>query len=162
MKTRGVAAAALFFLSTGFLAAQSGTSGATPAVDKLGPYTLGTTYNALKELTGFRDDPGRSKPEEDVRAAKVIGKNLFNTPTIQRFTFKHDRLIRVSIIFHPPAEWPEERVKRMVAEQWGEPGPKQKLGDSSQPIYFWKGSIGWLVILPADGGRWMASCYLAD
>lgn len=135
---------------------------ALPKVDKLGPYHIGDTYyDDLKNLAGFTDDPTRSYPEKDIKAAKIIARNLWNTPTLQRFTFSHNKLVRVSIIFHPPSEWTEERVKRVVAEQWGDPGPKQKQGDDT--VYLWQGAVGFIVILPADGGRWMASLvYLGE
>lgn len=148
---------AFVVLLAGGLAAQKGTA-TESAVAQLGPYKLGTTYNDLKGLAGFVDDPTRTNPAEDIKAAKIIARNLFNTPTIQRFFFRHDRLIRISIIFHPPEEWPEERVKRLVAEQWGQPDGRESFG--GHMFYQWKGSTGRIVILPSVGGRWMASCFL--
>lgn len=160
MKTRlMVVFIAFVVLLTGGLAAQKGTASES-AVDQLGPYRLGMTYNDLKGLTGFVEDPTRSRPAEDIKSAKIIARNLFNTPTIQRFTFRHDRLIRISIIFHPPDEWTEERVKRAVAEQWGQPDGRES--SKGQMVYQWTGSTGRILIVPADGGRWMATCFLKE
>ena len=80
---------------------------AVRAVDGIAGYLIMTTrYSDLSGLTGFRDDPDRSYPEREVKSAKIIDKRLWNTPTIQRFAFYKDQLVRVSILFHSPEQWP--------------------------------------------------------
>ncbi len=124
-------------------------------VEQIGPYKLGTSYEVMKNLAGFTLDKGRTHPEQGIVAAKIIDKRIANTRTIQRFTFRQGQLARVSIIFHPPQQWTEEAVRGWLLSQWGNPGPKEKVGD--QLIYVWKMRTTYAVILPADGGRWMAS-----
>jgi hypothetical protein len=121
----------------------------------IGQYVLGTEYDAMKGLAGFKLDEKRSEPDKGIVSAKIIDRSVSNTPTIQRFTFKNGILIRVSIIFHPPQTWTEEAVKNWLVRQWGDPGEKE-LADGEQH-YLWRAPKSLGVILPADGGRWMAS-----
>lgn len=126
-------------------------------VDKIGPYTLGSSFTEIKDLPGFIYDSGRSKPEKGIQSGKIIDKNVYGQATIQRFTFHKNKLVRVSIIMGDP-EFTEEQAKARVVEQWGDPGGKQAVG--SDMIYVWAGSTGTVMILRADGGRQMIT--LAD
>ena len=128
------------------------------ALWQLGPYTLGTSYEEMKGLAGFKLDEKRSKPEENLVSAKIIDSRILGAMTIQRFTFKSGKLIRVSIIFHPPDKYTEEVVKAWLVEQWGDPGPKEIIDKEERYLWSFPHTLG--VILPADGNRWMAS--LAD
>lgn len=123
-------------------------------VDEIGPYRLGSDYSVVKDLPGFKYDSGRSNPGKGIRAGKIIDKNVYDQPTIQRLIFHRDKLVRVSIIIGNP-DFTEEQAKNLVAKEWGDPGPKQKIGNDL--LYKWKGSIGMIVILAADGGRQMIS-----
>ncbi len=129
-------------------------------VEQIGPYKLGTSYEAMKNLAGFTLDKGRTDPERGIVSAKIIDKRIANTSTIQRFTFRQGRLMRVSIIFHPPQRWTEEAVKGWLLSQWGDPGPKEKVKD--ELLYIWKMKTTLGMVLPADGGRWMASITVND
>lgn len=126
-------------------------------VNLIGPYELGANYNELKDLPGFKFDTGRSKPDMGIKVGKIIDKNVFDQVTIQRLTFHRNKLVRVSIIIGDPS-FTEEQAKDIVMKQWGNPGPKQKVGNSS--MYVWTGALGTILILPADGGRQMIT--LAD
>lgn len=127
-------------------------------MEQLGPYKLGSTYEEMKSLTGFKLDEKRSKPEENLVSAKIVDPRILGTMTIQRFTFKSGKLVRVSIIFHPPEKYPEETVRAWLVGQWGAPGPKETFEKEQHYLWQFQHSLG--VILPADGNRWMAS--LAD
>ena len=117
----------------------------------LGPYRLGTSYDEMQGRTGFTADPARSRPSQGELSAKIIDKKIADTPTIQRFTFRQGKLVRVSILFGDTA-WDEDRVKTYVAGQHGDPGEKV------DGKYVWIGNDGNLVVvLFGDGGRWMAS-----
>ena len=124
-------------------------------MEKLGPYKLGTSYEEMKDLSGFKLDEKRSEPEKNLVSAKIIDKRILDTPTIQRFTFKTGRLIRVSIIFHPPERYPEEAVKQWLIAQWGDPGDREKIDNELHYVWHFQHSLG--VILPSDGNRWMVS-----
>jgi len=126
-------------------------------VNILGPYTLGASYTELRDLPGFKYDSGRSKPEKGIYVGKIIDRNVYDQATIQRLTFHRGKLVRVSIIIGA-TDVTEEQAKALVAKQWGDPGEKKMSGSSM--IYSWTGSIGTIMILPADGGRQMIS--LAD
>jgi hypothetical protein len=146
-----------FAISIGFLLC-AGVSGQVipepkQKVDSFGPYRLGMEYKELQTLKGFVDDASRSEPAKGIKAAKIIDL-LFDQPTIQRFFFQDDKLFRVSIIFGE-VEFGEEQAKSLVSKQWGDPGPKQKVGDDS--IYLWHGRVGMIMILPAQGGRQMVT-----
>ena len=125
------------------------------AMEQLGPYKLGSTYEEIKRLDGFKVDEKRSKPAENLVSAKIIDKRVLGTPTIQRFTFKNGRLLRVSIIFHPPEQYPEQTVKAWLVGQWGDPGPKQSVDKEMHYMWQFQNTLG--ALLPADGHRWMAS-----
>ena len=125
------------------------------AMDQLGPYKLGLTYDEMKILDGFKLDEKRSKPTENLVSAKIIDKRILGTPTIQRFTFKSGKLIRVSIIFHPPEQYPEETVKAWLIGQWGDPGSKETVDKEQHYMWQFHHTLG--ALLPADGDRWMAS-----
>ncbi len=144
---------ALFSLS---VTAQSSKTSVNK-VNLLGPYKLGSSYNEMKDLPGFKVDSSRSKPEKGIRAGKIIDKNVFDQATIQRLIFHKDKLVRISIIMGDPA-FTEEQAKDLVVRQWGDPGQKQIVGNNA--LYIWTGSVGTLMILTADGGRQMIS--LAD
>jgi len=118
----------------------------------IGPYHLGSSYTELKDLPGFKYDSGRSKPEKGINVGKIIDKNVYDRATIQRLTFHKNKLVRISIIIGDD-KFTEEQAKDLVAKQWGDPGAKQKAGDYL--MYTWTGSIGTILILPADGGRQM-------
>src|SRR2546421_8184630 len=107
-------------------------------VDSLGPYRLGTPYDELKVLAGFKLDEKRTDPKEDIVAGKIIDKRILGIPTIQRLICKHGKLYRISIIFGPPSpEWTEERVKGWLMQQgWPDPGAKSKLKDGE--TYVWE------------------------
>ena len=106
----------------------------------------------------IKHDEKRSKPEENLVSAKIIDARILGAMTIQRFTFKSGKLIRVSIIFHPPEKYLEETVRAWLVEQWGDPGPRETVEKEQRYLWQFQHSLG--VILPADGNRWMAS--LAD
>ncbi len=128
----------------------------------LGPYALGTPYESLKSLAGFKLDDKRTEPDKGIVAAKIIDRRVLSTPTIQRLIFKNGKLMRISIIFGQAAEWTEPRVKAWLVEQgWGDPGVKEKFSDGTES-YAWhfKNALG--MILPADGGRTMASIMTND
>ncbi len=123
-------------------------------VNIIGPYKLGSLFTELKDLPGFKYDTGRSNPGKGIQVGKIIDKNVYDQPTIQRLTFHKNKLVRISIIIGD-VQFTEEQTKALVAKQWGDPGAKQLIGDNL--IYLWTGSIGTLMILPADGGRQMVS-----
>ena len=151
------------FLPLAFIAGVALAANATKidkAVDTLGPYRLGTPYEELKSLAGFKLDEKRTKPTEDLVAGKIIDRRILEIPTIQRLIFKHGKLYRISVIFGP-TEWTEERVKTWVMGQgWGDPGPKAVVKDGAN--YVWEFQKNIAMILPADGGRWMASIMVND
>src|SRR5207302_10813892 len=128
----------------------------------LGPYKLGTPYDEMKSLAGFKLDEKRTDPKQDIVAGKIIDKRILGIPTIQRLIFKHGKLYRISIIFGPPQpEWTEERVKGWLIQQgWPDPGAKAKLKDGENYVWEFRANIA--MILPADGGRWMASIMVND
>jgi len=123
-------------------------------------YQLGTAYDEMKNLPGFKLDEKRSDPSQGLVSAKIIDKGVANTPTVQRFMFKNGKLIRISIIFHPPETWTEEAVKRWLTKQWGDPGEKEKIDNEMH--YLWRAPKSLGMILPADGGRSMASLMLTE
>jgi hypothetical protein len=122
-------------------------------VDGLGPYRLGATYDSLKSLKGFEDDPSRDDSAQSLKAARVIGP-FGGQVALQRLFFKGGKLVRLSIIFGDPA-FGEEKVKDLIANEWGDPGAKQPLG-GGQSAYVWIGTRGTAMVVPADGGRWLA------
>ncbi len=138
----------LLSLST---AAQTSTPNARE-VNMLGPYKLGSSFNEIKDLPGFKYDSSRSKPEKGIQAGKIIDVKVYDQATIQRLIFHKNKLVRVSIIIGS-TEFTEEQTKALVVKQWGDPGEKQKVGSSM--IYLWAGSTGTIMLLPADGGRQM-------
>lgn len=140
-------------LFIGIFSATAQTPKATAGkVNAIGPYKLGSDFTELKDLPGFIYDSSRSKPEKGIKAGKIIDKNVYEQATIQRLIFHKNKLVRVSIIIGDPA-YTEEQTKALVAKQWGDPGGKQKAGNTM--TYIWTGSTGTIMILSADGGRQM-------
>jgi hypothetical protein len=145
-------------LACAVLSSPASATQTTSDLQQLGPYHLGASYDSLKTLSGFKLDETRTNPAENIVAAKIIDKSVANTMTIQRFTFKNGRLIRISIIFHPPDTWTEDAVKAWLVPQWGDPGVKELCDSKDSPrCYAWRAPKSLGVILPADGGRHMAS-----
>jgi hypothetical protein len=125
------------------------------ALDSIGPYRLGSSYDDLKKRPGYTEDPERTKPAEGIVAGKIIDKEIAGTPTVQRLIFKNGKLIRVSIIFFPPEKWNEEAVKAWCAAQWGDPGPREQVGDTA--LYVWDSPGTAAMIMSADKGMYMVS-----
>ncbi|MCD6012456.1 MAG: hypothetical protein K0Q79_2318 [Flavipsychrobacter sp.] len=143
----------VILLFVGIFSATAQTSGASAGkVNTIGPYQLGSDFTELKDLPGFKYDSGRSKPGIGVKVGKIIDKNVYDQPTIQRLTFHKNKLVRISVIIGDPA-FTEEQTKALVAKQWGDPGKKQVYGGNM--LYVWAGTTGTIMILPADGGRQM-------
>lgn len=128
-------------------------------VDRLGSHRLGDAYEKFKAVEGFEDDPSRDDAAAGLKAARIIGP-FSGQMTIQRLYFKSGKLARFSIIFGDPA-FNEPKVKDLVAAEWGDPGPRMRMADGTSR-YVWTGTRGVAMVLPADGGRWMASVALLD
>lgn len=140
------------FLILTFSTEAQTSNGTKGQVNMVGPYKLGTSFDELKDRTGFKYDSSRSKPEKRILAGKIIDVKVFEQATIQRLIFHNNKLVRVSIIIGNQ-EFTEDQTKALVAEQWGDPGEKQKFGGVT--TYIWTGTSGTIMLLPADGGRQM-------
>jgi len=128
-------------------------------LEQLGPYRIGADYDSLKGLPGFEVDEKRTDAKNDVQAARIIDKRILEVATIQRLIFKQRRLYRISIIFGS-TEITEEMVKGWAARQWGDPGPKRKIGEDDRYLWQAPGRVG--MLMPADGGRAMVSLSVVE
>jgi hypothetical protein len=119
-------------------------------VNMVGPYKLGSSFDELKDLPGFKYDSSRSKPEKGIHAGKIIDVKVYDQATIQRLIFHKNKLVRVSIIIGS-TEFTEEQTKALVAKQWGDPGEKQKFGGTM--MYLWAGSTGTIMLTLTDNDK---------
>jgi hypothetical protein len=136
------------------LPARAGQVGKT--VDRLGPYAFGADYGILKNIEKFEDDPSRDEPDKGIKAARVAAPFL-GQPAIQRLFFKGGKLASVTVIFGNPA-FGEQKVKDVIAKEWGDPGPKMPMGGGNS-AYVWIGTRGIVMIVPVSGGLWSANLY---
>src|SRR5688572_23365592 len=126
------------------------------AVDRLGPYAFGADYSLLKYLEAFENDPSRDEPEKGIKAARVAAP-FQGRPAIQRLFFKAGKLVRLTVIFGDPA-FGEQKVKDLIAKEWGDPGPKMDLGGGNS-AYVWIGARGIAMIVPIQDGLWSANLH---